>query len=634
MADKLSILYNKTVTYDQNLLQQIGTDKDYTDLTGETPLRVPETHSESNCLYVRKYGVPYEIKSVSAITDPVDTDMTFGVYALDGTLLGRRVGGGAFTAGTTLTTAQACYLKVTAAADVDVLSSITIDTDINVSGLTFTCATETVLSGKTLNLYLAENGDTYYDSDLKYGGKQTAQDGSLDYPYDNPKTAYEALNGSLTTIVTILDSETYILDGELDMDIDGSVLQSAAGETPTIKRVIGATTGRKASQQYNNLTAIYFNENGSDSNPGTWQEPKKSLTATALMLVYGGSCAGNGTIIGADVTLTGGGIEADHEYYPTIGIPATGETRITVGDDMIVQGLRIAGQTNASPTTGTAAGLIIPGSDNVTIKYCTFFGTAIGQGDTIGIHLQGGAVACDIDISFCEFQDMFYGVYYNCSHEDTIDVMAITYSYFNYCISGIYGDVYNLSAENTGDASDFLIENTVFFNCQTGITFTNGGGVGIIYAAYEININFCLFTYCTLYGQSLASNCKGITADCYFTNITSFACYGTGSLYISKTVQYSIFYSNGVNLHASYFGNNNTTTAIKHTIFDPINEKFGVGYGKTGIPTWSQSQRRFYSSDDDSNGVRWRIIKTSNDNLKIQGIIFDTDYFLSAFYLP
>jgi hypothetical protein len=608
MADKLSILYNKTVTYDQNLLQQVGTDKDYTDLTGETPLRVPETHSESNCLYVRKYGVPYEIKSVTDITDPVDTDMTFGVYALDGTLLGSRVGGGAFTAGTALTTAQACYLKITAAADVDVLSSITIDTDIDVSGLAFTCETETVLSGKTLNLYLAENGDTYYDSDLKYGGKQTAQDGSLLYPYDNPKTAYEALDGSLTTIVTILDSETYILHGELDMDIDSSVLQSAAGETPTIKRVIGATTGRKASQQYNNTTAIYFNENGNDSNAGTWQEPFKTPAAAITArstenIVYGGSGAGNGTVTSSSFIITDFNLETDHEYYCTLN------AIFQITGACIISGFILQYKTSASRDTYVIN--IDDLSFNVYIKYCSY------------------------------------------THEDYYAIASL--------LSGHYDPFIKITGD-TGSDGYLHMENISGKNCFTICSLEQTNTI-------NVSAKFCYFDNNEDYFKSTSSSyCDTVyIANSYFGEPAIYA-NGAITFYMQSEGYFTMlncYHSTNTAIDINDGGSTNETIYIKNCIFDSSRNIFlyngaaaeGItncvlynvssitGFTETG--TIDENPRLYinyvgvnslpgicfkysipgaYKGGDDGQdcGCLWRIIKINEDNIKINGIIFDS----------
>ena len=126
--ENILLHYLNKIYYQNDPLNVIGA-------TTVTSLRTVPSPS-GDVAYVRKFGTDYLIKQVTDITDPVDGNMTFTVKAADGTTLGSRTGGGAFSAGSTLATAQSCYLEISASGGaVTVLASITIDTDVDVGGL-------------------------------------------------------------------------------------------------------------------------------------------------------------------------------------------------------------------------------------------------------------------------------------------------------------------------------------------------------------------------------------------------------------------------------------------------------------------------------------------------------------------
>lgn len=341
--EKILLNYLHQTTYNNTPLNQIGTDADFLSLyPDETPLRTVPTPT-GDIAYVRKFGVVLEATACTHLEDPVDANCTFKCYALDGTLLGSRTGGGAFTAGSTVGSAQQIYLKIEASGGAVTLNTFgpVYSATIGGVGYTFIIAAETIADGSSLILYLSTTDSTYYDVNLKYGGaRHTPALNDSDKPYFTIASAYAVLAAANNDAVEILDSETYDEDLTTDnqaLDSSDTIVYATAGETPTITRGIGARITREVSQQYNNITAIYFNENGDDANPGTWQEPKLNLssaitasTAAAIATVYGG----NGATITGGIFNDGGSVnaertvESDYGYMPTLK-PGSETTTLT-----------------------------------------------------------------------------------------------------------------------------------------------------------------------------------------------------------------------------------------------------------------------------------------------------------------
>lgn len=268
MSDKIRLDYSNTTDYSAVGSNVVGA-------STSTTLRTVTTHDDTNCRYVRKFGDAYLIKQVTDIEDPVDADMKFWVYALDGTLLGSRVGGGAFVAGTTLSTAQASYLKVTATGACTMLTTVLIDTDVDTGGIDFVCPAEVLTNGMSINLYLSSTTSTYYDEDLIYGGARHTPDGTEALPYFKIQTALDACD-SYFPICTVLDSAIY----DEEITIDGAwTLQSALGQTPTITCGIGARVTRDVQHDGNNLDTAYVSKLGNDSTgTGTWALPYLTIS--------------------------------------------------------------------------------------------------------------------------------------------------------------------------------------------------------------------------------------------------------------------------------------------------------------------------------------------------------------------
>ena len=277
--EKIAIDYNHLTEYLITPQNQVGTDADHQiAYPGKASKRTVPTPT-GDIAYVRKFGTDYLIKQVTDITDPVDGNMTFTVKAADGTVLGSRVGGGAFSAGSTLATAQACYMEISASGGaVTVLAAITIDTDIDVGGLAFTCAAESVADTTTLTLYLSDTGSTYYENLYRYGGaRHTPALATIRKPYFDPTTAYAALN-SANDGVEILDSQTYEVDN-LTLDRATTYLYSTSGQSPMFTNGVGSRITREIEHDGNNSDTTYVSKlTGNDSTgTGTYHNPYKTI---------------------------------------------------------------------------------------------------------------------------------------------------------------------------------------------------------------------------------------------------------------------------------------------------------------------------------------------------------------------
>jgi hypothetical protein len=271
MGEKVQIDYDFLESYFNTELNVIGS-------TTNTTLRTITSHSDLNSIYVRKFGTDYLITQVTDIEDPIDVNMTFNVYSkTTDTLLGSRTGGGAFSAGSTLSTAEGCYLEIVASGGaVTVLSTILIDTDVDAGGLDFNCPAETVADTESLRLYLSDTSSTYYDSSYMYGGARHTPDSSSRLPYFDITTAIADPDATGFTICTVLDSAIY--DEQFSISIASMKLQAALGQTPTITSGVGARTSREVTNDGNNLDTIYVSKTGNDTNTGTYQNPYLTIT--------------------------------------------------------------------------------------------------------------------------------------------------------------------------------------------------------------------------------------------------------------------------------------------------------------------------------------------------------------------
>jgi hypothetical protein len=335
--EKVLVHYDKRKVFQNDPINTVGAGT----TTNKRTIPVPG----GTVYYVRKFGTPYLITDVTDIEDPVDANMTFRVYANDGTLMGSRTGGGAFVPGSSVSS-QGCYMEIEAdGGDVTVLNNILVDTNVDAGGLDFITAQEVIYDGNILTLYLSDTSSTYYDSAMTLGGGRhtpAAGGGDSRLPYFHPYDAFA--DGAFVTTdgVEILDREVYsfpykdaggIWRYELPINVNAVFLYSTDGSNPRIKGIIGADTEREVSGLFNNETAVFFNENGTNTTTGatgyedTWHDPYRTI-ANAItaagnkgvsLVIYGGTGA---TVTDGifDETVSFGAltIEPEYGYTPKI----------------------------------------------------------------------------------------------------------------------------------------------------------------------------------------------------------------------------------------------------------------------------------------------------------------------------
>lgn len=578
MNDKILLSFLKQNYYSITENNVIGATTDQT-------LRTLDTISDET-LYVRKYGTDYLITQVTDIEDPVDANMTFTVKADDGTTLGSRTGGGAFSAGSTVT-AQGCYLEIAASGgNVTVLASITIDTNVDAGGLAFTCAAETVSDGDTLTLYLSDTGSTYYDEDYKYGGgRHTAAKDNIRKPYPSIHDGYAGCGAN--DGAQVLDSETYELNSYLnpyiDMDSTPTIIQAALGQTPIQTTGIGQriTMGHSIlTAVYNNTNTIFVNENGDDADAGTWQEPKLTIKAGVTAAVAGGQayiCYG-----GSGATVSGGQFTEDGEialsskslvcesgYMPEIYTSANTAVDyaiIETTNTCNIQGWKIvdtAGLFSAGIHQLYTAGGSVP----LTVYDCEI---SCPSGEGIYIDMDDAATSGG---NFAIYNTRIYNsdtaiYFYSTKFANQTVSVTISNCYF-YNLDN-YGFRYNGSV-NRGIAN--WIKNCIFYNIDTNAIFFEQSANQLTPTSFSINHN--TFWDCDhgiyIDGVNYGAHFNIIASNIFHTGVT----YGIFTDY-ALTASYNNFYNCGTNYNANVTSNLSSFTDPKfiNIASEPYN--FGV----------------------------------------------------------
>jgi len=594
--EKVLLNYKNNIVYNNDDTNVIGA-------TTSTTLRTLDTVS-GDVAYVRKFGTDYLITDVTDIEDPVDVNMIFRVYAENGTLMGSRQGGGAFVDGAVVT-AQGCYMEIEAnGGNVTVLAGITIDTDVDVGGLAFVCATETIQNGDTLTLYLSDTASTYYDSNMMYGGdRHTPVLGNARKPYFDIATAYAALN-SANDGVEVLDSETY--DEELTFDRATTFVQATLGQTPTITSGIGARVSREISAQWNNTTAVYWNGTGNDANSGTWQEPFETPAAAiagrgALQVIYGGTGAIQSETISLIVALTISAaftFESDYGYVPII-FNAAGMGTTVIQTDGIIRGFNFNNN-----NTGVC---IFDETNAITAieQYdCTFINAISG----VGLEFVGQTK--DLICHRCLF--------YNISSAGIIFGDIITTSDVQKCI------FYNITGSTTidsvnvaggilvtdpGQAINLTVQNCKFYDCTNGISY-----VKTLIASNWIltgTIGNNTFYNITQYGLYIGRTTAACTSMPTVLNAIFHTCidHGMFSHSCAIVITYCNFYNNGTDY-------NGTVTSNNEIAGDPKLCKLIAPY-KLGLSADSPCFRANVGGDD--IGAILRSIIVAEDDITING---------------
>lgn len=543
--------------------------------------------------YVRKFGTDYLIKQVTGITDPIDTDLTFTICAADGTILGSRRGGAAFAAGSILTTAQPCYMVVSArvTGGATMLAAVTVNTDVDPGGLIFTCPTDTLAPSEYYNLYLSDTGSTYYDEAYMYGGaRHTPALNNERKPYFTIATSLAACASAHDDGVEVLDSAEY--DEELTVSLATFALYATAGQTPTLTAGIGARASRAQVVQGNNTDTCYVSKSGDDGNAGTYQSPYLTLTfaianrgaRTHIKIMDSGIYLENITLA-ADIDL-----EPLFGFMPkivsgNIGLPVIDLTH--TGAD--VYGITIDGATGPAIhiSVNNHAGNI---TDNTTYNHSN------------GI-VAGGAFNCNTKVlRNISYNSSGAGIYLYHNAASTHSVQK------NIVYACDYGIIDEFGAGSTTD-----IQNNVVYNCSAP------SGIGIMLrwngtnAAVNGNIKNNTIYGCTSWGIAFADASGG---DNNFT--------GTISNNISK--------NNGLDL---YKEGSAVAVTITYTAYS-TNTGFVIGAGcittdvkfckettpyKLGLSANSPAYRT--GSDNDDMGARLRIIIIGQTDIEINGFFIN-----------
>jgi len=558
MADKLTILHNKTIDYQNDALNIVGATTDITIRTLETVA--------GDIAYVRKFGTPYLIKEVTDIEDPIDSNMTFEVYALDGTLLGSRVGGGAFSAGSVLETAQASYLKIIASGGaVTVLTGITITTDIDAGGLEFACVGNSITDGDNLIVYLSDTGSTYYEESLIYGGaRHTPALNNTRKPYMSLSTAYSAVGA--TDGVIILDSEKY---GSIVPTTAGVPIMAALGQTPELIYTVGAENSKyRDNLFYTTGNCVFFNENGNDSTgDGSWHKPYATPAvsiAAARISVYGGkNCGGDGIFNTAKITIPDVNpakqLIADYGYAPTLR---------NAGNNTILE---------VSSEWGTSIqGIKFQKQGAYTINAIEVKNYAVSTASTLRVNL-------------CDFTDLNYAIY------STENIANNFYNnIFTNCAAAFYGVA---SYANGASGNRLWIQGNIIHDCTNGIVLTQT-------ANNSFTIYNNLIYDITEKGISYVAASGDWRAEAYINNNTIYNCahgiYFTGAGTKSGTIKNNIVF--GCVTYDLFL--TGAACTVTYTNYG-TNSGFTIGAGvSTADPEFNDLANNLYGLSPKSPGYR------------------------------
>lgn len=564
--------------------------------TDDLLLRTITAHTDLNSIYVKKFGTDYAIGDITGavIANPRSDGpgVNKWVYVFkneNGTTLGRvkdENGVSTFIDGTAEASER---IRVEVCLNSGTISTqdgdtISLTTDVDAPLVVYLPAVSG--AGPDLLLSLSESGSTYYmngaaDNSMIYGGYRHTPDSTSKYPYFDINTAVQDPDATGFTITTVLDSETY--DEEIDMTVSGMILQAALGETPTITSGIGARVTREVSTQYNNGSAIYFNENGDDANNGKWLFPKltpgAAITARAgRAVVYGGVGANPNSIfsVAAPLIVAAFVFESDYGYNPTIKTSTTSE--VFLNQSGIIRGIIIDGN---NIYWGVSTGGVV---FDITLYDCTV------QNCTRGIELGR---MLNIITQRCIFQDCQYGMWSQTLAADPLTWGITDCIFRNNTTSGIEA--------NNGTRQEGNIDNNIFYNNNQGLR------IGINQAFFSMDNNIF---FNNTYGIFLTTgNWGGSIDNCIFHTNTN---HGLSSNF-AITVNYNNYYNNGTD----YSG---LVTNVNIITGDPKLCKITSPY-KLGLSSDSPCFKADGSEND--TGPAFRNILISNDDIEINGFIMD-----------
>jgi len=592
--EKILFHYGHEITYKNDKLNEVG-------VTSSTTLRNITSHNDSNCIYVKKFGSNYQITDIisGTILNPRSdgggtNKWWFEFYDIDtNTLLATLKDENAsstFVDGSSLSSASSgIYIKIVSKSgnvsitDGDILRIQTdVDTqlDIYLSGEQF--------GGGELTLYVSSCGSTYYDSDLKYGGYRSIRNGTQKYPYTTINDAITNLGTK--TLITILDSETY--DENLVISTSNLIIQSEVGFQPTITRGIGQRVTREPLQVYNNSNAIFVNENGDDSNPGTWQSPKKTLAngfaslGSKTNLVYGGQGATvSGGRFNESLNVSSGTfvLDAEYGYQPLLYYNGTSVLNISVNSKISgwkFQQLNISGKciVGNSVTLEIYDCSFINGSTAIRFtspSSCKVYRNFISNFNYSGIYIENNNNSIIIQNNIIR-QCSTYGIVETAT--STVSGTNTTqYNDISDCTQGF--EVLMSSVGNTFTLTHNFNSNTIS-KCTIGLSIRQISGTISLTANYNNN----LFIDCT----------TGVNSD------------------IAVTVNYSAFHQCTTDYNVNVTSANGISGDMKIT--NEQNYKFSIRPDSTAYKSGLASQDR---------GIYRNLIEVSVSGFELNGIKLD-----------
>jgi hypothetical protein len=478
-VEHVLINYNHAVEYGLTALNKVGP-------TIDTILRTVVTDTGSNTKYVKKFGLPYAIKSVSAMGS-VPTHLKFSVYSLDGTLLGYRVGGGSFVAGIALSTAQAVYLSIECDSTPTAIgSSISISTDIDSGGFTFVLSNETMPASTIYKMYISYSGSTYYDEDCQYGGKRHTPDGTYRLPYFTIVTGLAALSGGYT-VCSVADSETH----DEEFTVSGiQTLQAAPGQTPTITRGIGARITRNMVHDGNNTDTAYVLSSNAGATIGSFQFPYTSIgsaisnkgSRTHIQILDSETYMEN-VVVNAPVT-----IEPAYGFIPRV-TPQSDTHAIEIADP----GVSIYGMTVYGATVTNKCGIYIrlSSASSINAQDCTAFGNFDGiylitnysgtndWNGTISRNRCYGNARAGIEILFAPGAGVgnitTNILYSNARSGLIISTVGSSTGKINFTHNQFYRNIYGLEITGSGVFHGDIKNNILAYNAQHGLNCQYSG---------------------------------------------------------------------------------------------------------------------------------------------------------------
>jgi len=635
--EKVLINYDKNLVYKNDPTNQIGTDTDLLSLyPSQSILRTIPTPA-GDIAYVRKFGTAHTITDLTNLSDPGVANLTWVVKTTDGiTTYGSRANGGAYTDGSTTAISTAIRLEAVASGgNVTLPASMTL-TDATFGALTVILPAETVYNGDTRIFYISAGGSSYYDLLMKYGGaRHTPILNSNRYSYFHIYDAHAACVTANDDGVEILDSETYSFPYkdsggtwryELDMNKSGLHLYSASGYSPKIKSIVGADTDREVSGLFNNATAVFFNENGTNVDTGatgyqdTWHDPygtiANALTAAAAKgitnVIYGGINGANGTITeNLNITVNNYNFETEYGYIPYInGYFYISHTTGFVAANIIGFGIK---------EIHILAPSVFPATTMEASIYCC----NIYNSSQYGIRLFGGyevpnssQSTAQAYVKNCKIYNSVAGITTSTSYPavDKSGAVAV-YIDNSYIYNNYYGiDIFSSTAQcNLYINNSLIYNNTYNIRLKTSIINTNMMSTG-----YDIRLNNCFLgiseytIFCN--GLKPVGSQLSVIIDNNIIYLNDIGIEDNGNTLGVGTADNNCFWENTIDTSGGGFVYTNSIT------IDPILNKETLSY-KFGISRNSSCYRS--GNDNDDVGSHLRIIEINNDDIEINGIQID-----------